>query len=127
MILEIQNPSTGVYVDITPYIAFNGLEYQLSDVDSPDAGRTLDGVMHRGKISDKDKWKIKFRALTTDEASILIPLVCRETFVCHYLSPRYGGMVYKTMYAGDRNASHCIEREDGTILWKDLAFNIIEV
>lgn len=127
MILEILNPVTNSYVDLTPYIAYNGLEYQLSDIDAPDAGRSMDGIMHRGKIADKDKWKIKFRPLKTEELSLILPLACNETMQCRYLSPRYGGIVIKNMYAGDRTASHCIEREDGTIIWKDLAFNLIEV
>lgn len=127
MTFEILNPATEEYVDITPMLAYGGLEYQLSDVDSPDAGRTMDGTMHRGKIADKDKWKFKFRPLKTDELTTLMQLACNETFQCRYLSPRYGAVVYKTMYAGDRSAAHCIERADGTILWHNIAFNVIEV
>lgn len=125
MTFEIKN-SADNYVDITPFIAFNGLEYQLSDIDSPDAGRDMSGRMHRGKITDKDKWKLKFRPLKTNELSTIIQLVTKEYITVRYLSPRYGGIVDKTMYVGDRTASHCIERADGTILWKDLAFSLIE-
>lgn len=126
MIYEINN-GNGTYVDITPYIAFNGLEYQLSDVDSPNAGRAMDGRMYRGKITDKDKWKLKFRPLRTSEISLILQLVSKEYIEVRYLSPRYNSIVIKTMYVGDRTASHCIERADGTILWKDLAFSNIEV
>lgn len=126
MIYEIQN-AYGDFVDITDYIAYNGLEYQLSDVDSPNAGRAMNGRMYRGKITDKDKWKLKFRPLKTSEVSLILQLVSNEYIQVRYLSPRYNGVVIKTMYVGDRTASHCIERADGTILWKDLAFSNIEV
>ena len=36
------------------------------------------------------------------------------------------GVVIQTMYVGDRKAAHFIERNNGTVLWKDLAFNLIE-
>ena len=66
-------------VDLVPYIAYNGLEYQLSDIDDPETGRTMDGTMRRGKITDKDKWKLKFRVnLTTAEMSIIINAVTYE-------------------------------------------------
>ena len=114
-------------VDLVPYIAYNGLEYQLSDIDDPETGRTMDGTMRRGKITDKDKWKLKFRVnLTTAEMSIIINAVTHEYVTVQYLSPRTATIVTKTMYVGDRTAAHCIERDNGTILWKDLSFSLIE-
>lgn len=114
-------------VNLLPYIAFQGLEYQLADVDDPDTGRMLNGMMRRGKIADKDKWKIKFRAgLTTAEMSIILTAVTHQYVSATYLSPRTNTVVTKTLYVGDRTAAHCIHREDGTVLWKDLAFSLIE-
>ena len=114
-------------VDLVPYIANQGLSYQLSDIDDPETGRTMDGLMRRGKIADKDKWKLKFRSdLTTEEISAIIVAVSHEDVTVQYLSPRYATIVTKTMYVGDRTAAHYIERPDGTILWKDLSFSLIE-
>lgn len=113
-------------VDIAPYIANRGLEYQLSDIDAPGTGRTMDGTMQRGKITDKDKWMIKCRPLTTSELSTVLSAVTHEYVTCTYLSPRYNQTVTKTLYVGDRKAAHYIERNNGTILWTDVAFNLIE-
>ena len=114
-------------VNLVPYIAFQGLEYQLSDIDDPDTGRMMDGTMRRGKIADKDKWKLKFRAnLTTQEISTILSAVTHQYVTVQYMSPRTATLVTKTMYVGDRTAAHCIEREDGTLLWKDLSFSLIE-
>lgn len=114
-------------VSLVPYLAFQGLEYQLSDIDDPDTGRMMDGTMRRGKVADKDKFKLKFRAnLTTSELSVILSTVTQQYVTCQYLSPRTATVVTRTMYVGDRTAAHCIERSDGTILWKDLSFSLIE-
>lgn len=114
-------------VNLVPYIAFQGLEYQLSDIDDPDTGRMMDGTMRRGKIADKDKWKLRFRSdLTTAEISTILTAVTHQYVTATYLSPRTNTVITKTLYVGDRTAAHCIQREDGKILWKDLAFSLIE-
>lgn len=114
-------------VNLVPYIANQGLSYQLSDIDDPETGRTMDGMMRRGKITDKDKWKLKFRSdLTTAEMSTILSAVTHQYVTAQYLSPRTATVVTKTMYVGDRTAAHYIERHDGTILWKDLSFSLIE-
>ena len=114
-------------VNMLPYIAYNGLEYQLSDIDDPDTGRMMNGEMRRGKIADKDKWMIKFRPdLSTAEISTILTAVTKQYVSVQYLSPRTATVVTKTMYVGDRKAAHFIERNNGTVLWKDLAFNLIE-
>lgn len=114
-------------VDFTPYLAFQGLEYQLADIDDTDTGRMMDGTMRRGKLTDKDKWKCKFRAnLATSEISTILQAVTHQYVTVQYLSPRTATVVTKTMYVGDRTAAHCIERANGTILWKDLSFSLIE-
>lgn len=114
-------------VNLLPYIAYQGLEYQLSDIDDPDTGRTMDGTMRRGKVADKDKWKLKFRSdLTTAEVSTILTAVTHQYVTATYLSPRTNTVVTKTLYVGDRTAAHYILREDGTVLWKNLAFSLIE-
>ena len=42
-------------VNLIPYIAYQGLDYQLSDIDDTETGRMMNGEMRRGKIADKDK------------------------------------------------------------------------
>lgn len=114
-------------VNIVPYIALGGLSYQLSDIDDPETGRMMNGEMRRGKIAEKEKWKIKCRSdLTTAEMAVILPLVSHQYVTCQYLSPRSNTIVTRTMYVGDRTAAHYVERPDGVILWKDLSFSLIE-
>lgn len=113
--------------NIVPYIALGGLSYQLSDIDDPETGRMMNGEMRRGKIAEKEKWKIKCRSdLTTAEMATILPLVSHQYVTCQYLSPRSNTIVTRTMYVGDRTAAHYVERPDGVILWKDLSFSLIE-
>ena len=51
-------------VDITPYIAYQGIQYTRNDIDGPNAGRALDGTMYRDRVTVKDKWTITCRPLT---------------------------------------------------------------
>jgi len=114
-------------VNLIPYIAYDGLSYQLSDIDDPDTGRMMNGVMRRGKISDKEKWKVKCRPnLTTAEMSTVITAISTQYVSVQYLSPKTNTVVTKSMYVGDRTAAHFIERADGVTLWKDLSFSLIE-
>lgn len=114
-------------VNIVPFIAYGGLSYQLSDIDDPKTGRMMDGTMRRGKITDKEKWKVKCRAnLTTEELSAVVRAISHQYVTVVFLSPKTNSIVTKTMYVGDRTAAHCIERDSGVILWKDLSFSLIE-
>ena len=38
-------------INLLPYIMEDGLKWTRFDVEAPDTGRTLDGVMHRGSYS----------------------------------------------------------------------------
>ena len=132
MTFEILSNSS--YVSLLPYIAYGGLEYQLSSVDAPNAGRSMDGMMHRAEVAKKDKWKIKCRPLTTAEAAIVLPLVSPQVITVKYLSPYTNSVVIKQMYVGNRTGAFGIERS-GTLnnvattvtFWKEVAFDLIEI
>ena len=72
--------------NIIQYIAEDGLTFQTFDIDAPDAGRTLDGKMHRARVATKTKILVRFRPL----------------FSVKYYDPA-GSQVNKTMYKGDES------------------------
>ena len=96
-------------VDLTPYIANRGLKWQRSDVEAPDAGRTLDGIMHRGRVATKIRLDITCRPLTSGEASIVLNAIYPE-FVTVSYNP----------------ASFLLRRADGTEWWDGITFPLIE-
>lgn len=50
--------------DITPYMNWDGLKYSTNDLDSEEAGRTLDGVMHRSRVATKVRWDVTTKKIT---------------------------------------------------------------
>ena len=54
-------------VDVVPFIAFGGLKWSRNDIDSPDTGRALNGLMYRGRVATKIRLDVTCRLLKADE------------------------------------------------------------
>ena len=113
-------------VDILPYVAHQGIKWQRNDLDSPEAGRTLDGVMHRGRVASKARLDIVCRPLRSDEASIVLNSIYPEYITVKYTDPMEG-LVVKTMYSNNTPATHMLLQSDGTEWWHDISFPLIEI
>ena len=116
-------------VNILKYTAEGGLKFTYSDIDAPDSGRTLDGIMHRGKVCSKCKIEIKCWPLTTQEASIVLRAIEPQyVTVITNIDPRAGGYAQYTMYNSTRPATGFLfDKEKGTGRWDDLTISLIEV
>ena len=125
MKIEIKN-SSNQWVDITPYIAFQGLKRERSDVDSPDAGRTLDAVMHRARVATKIRYDVTCRPLKLSELTAVETLIMPEYISVRITDPYYG-TVTKTMYSNNTSAGYCIKKKNGTEWWSGITFPLIEV
>ena len=112
-------------VDMLPYIAYQGLKWQRSDVEAPDAGRTLDGVMHRGRVATKIRLDVTCRPLTAAEASTVLNAILPEFVSVTYTDPMSGN-VTKTMYSNNNPASFLMRRKDGSEWWSGITFPLIE-
>lgn len=112
-------------VDMTPYIAFQGLKWQRSDVDSADAGRTLDGSLVRGRVATKIRLDVTCRPLTASEASIVLNAILPEWVTVIYTDPMLGNRTV-TMYSNNNPASYLLKRSDGTEYWSGITFPLIE-
>lgn len=119
MILEIDG------IDITPYIAFGGVKWTRSDVDAPKSGRTLDGIMHRGRVSTKIRLDITCRPMLTREANIVLNAILPEFVTVRYTDPM-SGVVTKEFYANNNPASYLISRKDGREYWSGITFPLVE-
>lgn len=113
--------------DITPYMNFDGLKYGVNDLDSEEAGRTLDGVMHRSRVATKIRWDVQVKKLYTEELQTLFNLIRPEFVQLHYTDPCQGertAMFYSNNYAAEVEASHMLD--EGKILWSEFSFPLIE-
>lgn len=113
-------------VDITPYIAKNGLKWSRQDIDSPDTGRDMSGVMHRGRVATKIRLDITCRIMTASELSTILNAIYPEYVTVTYNDPMFG-VVTKTMYSNNNPAVFQMRRSNGTEFWSGVTFPLIEV
>ena len=113
-------------VDMTPYVAFQGFKWQRADVDSPQAGRTLDAVMHRGRVATKYRLDITCRPMRSSEAQIVLQAIKPEYVTVTYYDPEQGLRENVTMYSNNNPASYCKMDSDGTEWWMGITFPLIE-
>lgn len=119
MIFKINN------VDFSKYVASGGLKWQRNDIDSVSTGRTLDGLLHRGRVATKIRLDITCRPLTASELSTLLNAIYPEYVTVQYSDPMYG-TVTKTMYSNNNPASYLFQRPDGTEWWSGISFPLVE-
>lgn len=112
-------------VDMTPYVAYGGFAWKRNDIDSNQAGRTLDGYAHRGRIATKIRLDITCRPLTSEEARIVLNAILPEWVTVQYTDPM-SGVVTKTMYSNNNPASFMMRKSDDTEWWNGITFPLIE-
>ena len=112
-------------VDLLPYVAENGIRWTRFDVEAPDTGRTLDGVMHRGRVAKKVRLDITCRPLLSSEAAIVLAAIEPEYVTVQYVDPM-DGLTVKTMYSNNIPVTCAMAYEDGDAVWRDLSFPLVE-
>ena len=114
-------------VDFLQYIEEGGLKWTDNDVDSPDSGRTLDGKMHRGKVTSKVKYEAKCLPLPTASANIVFGVLDHEyVTVSTNIDPKKGVATYE-MYNSSRPATcFVVDAKTGEGTWNDISFSLIE-
>ena len=127
MTVEIYNTTTSAWVDITKYIAWQGLTFSRNDVDAPDAGRDMSGLMHRGRVGVKEKMNINTVPLTKAESSAIQQLLYPETIQVRVTPyPRTNAAQILSMYTNNVKTSYIIHRASGEDI-QSLSFPLIEL
>lgn len=126
MTVEIYDTTNQEWFDITPWIAWQGLTFSRNDVDSPDAGRTMSGLMMRGRVASKEKMEIKTVQLTRAQSSKLQTLLFPESIQVRVTPyPRTNSIHVMKMYSNNVKTTYVIHRENGEDL-QSLSFPLIE-
>lgn len=112
-------------VSLLQYLAEDGIKWTRVDVESSDAGRTLDGVMHRGRVATKVRLDVKCRPLTSSEASLVLRAILPEYVTVRYIDPQ-DGSVTRTMYSNNIPTLCSQVYSDDTCLWTGLEFPLVE-
>lgn len=114
-------------MDILRYIESGGLKWQRNDVDSSNAGRTMDAIMHRGRVAIKLRYDVTCRNLRMAEANEIMQLILPEFVIVETnLDPLYG-VTSKTYYSNNVPASCVVaDPETGESVWSGITFPLIE-
>lgn len=112
-------------IDFMPYIAKQGIKWQRSDIDAPNSGRTMDAVMHRGRVGTKIRLDITCRPLTASEAMTVLNGILPEYVTVDYYDPMYGVRYGIQMYSNNNPASFLIAKPDDDY-WGGITFPLIE-
>lgn len=119
MILEING------LDMLPFLDGKGIKWTRNDLDGAEAGRTMDGRMHRARVGSKARLDLTCKPLTTSQARAVLNAIYPEYVTVRYTDPMEG-TVSKTMYANNIPATAARLQEDGTVLWEGIAFPLVE-
>lgn len=109
-------------VDIMPYIEQNGIKWQRNDLDGENAGRTMDGIMHRERVSSKVRLDVTCLPLRTEDAGKILKAIYPEYVEVEYTDPM-DGLCTKTMYSNNNPATYV---DTATDLWEGITFPLIE-
>lgn len=114
-------------VDLTPYIAKQGIKWTRNDIDGPNAGRTQgNATMIRDRVAIKIRLDITCRPLTAAETSKVLQAIEPEFVTVVYDDPMSGEVASRTMYSNNIPATFLLHRPDGTDWWSGITFPLIE-
>ena len=112
-------------LDITSMLQENGISWTRNDIDGPNAGRTISGLMIRDRIATKIRLDITCKPLTQSQCSALLNAILPEYVTVHYIDPMYGE-VTKTMYSNNNPVVYSTVYDDGTVQFTGITFPLIE-
>lgn len=112
--------------DYSHWIERKGLGWKRNDLDSSNAGRTLDGVMHRAKIGTKRTAAYTMLPMPRSVAAQLDNDLSPQTFTAKYLDLH--GIQTRTFYCSSFSST-CDEIDERTndSVWINTTFTMIEV
>ena len=113
-------------LDITKYIAQDGFSLSDNDLDSPKAGRTLDALMHRGKVTSKNRADIKLVPVKKNVLDRILPITRQEYFTCETDMFPGQGNISMTMYCSTRKYGVTVVDTGGVAWYTNVSFNIIQ-
>ena len=112
-------------VELISYILEDGLTIQKFDIDAPDAGRTLDGLMHRNRVATKYKIQLDFRPLTASQLMTVERAFEPEFFTVQFYDPADGNVSIQ-MYKGDSGFTQRTAYTSNTGLYVNYNVHLIQ-
>ena len=117
--------TNGSWVNIVPYIAYQGLTGSLNSVDGANAGRVIENaLMTRDLLAYKHKWEITTRPIKLSEATMIENLLMPEFFKVstNYYTPNTNTQY--TVYSNNVTKAYIINKTGEPLV--KLSFPIVE-
>ncbi len=113
--------------DIVPFVEEDGIDWTANAIDGPDAGRDLAADMDRDLIAYKASGKISCVWMPKETALLLHRAIMPEYVTVRTDTiPWIDGVVTKRMYSNNISSKLLQEYTDGTKVYGDLTFPLIE-
>lgn len=114
-------------VDILHLTQEGGIKWQRNDVESPNAGRTMDATMHRGRVAQKYRADITCMDMNRAEELALMALINPEFVTVETnLHPLYESQTAQ-YYSNNVPASiSYVDPDTGESAWTGISFPLIE-
>lgn len=113
-------------VDLRAYIQDSGLEWQRNDLDGPNAGRTLSGLLIRDRVAIKATLKVTCRPLNGAQLATILQLIEPEWVQVTYTNPVTNTDITKTMYSNNVPVTLRNVDDNGVCVYTGLSFPLIE-
>jgi hypothetical protein len=112
-------------LDITEFIAANGFKWERNDIDSPNSGRDMNGLMRRNIIARKDKMQITCRSLTSAQLRTLFNTLNAANVSVTYTVP--GNTTRTATFYNSKKSAGVVQDVGQAILYEGVSFDLIEV
>lgn len=112
-------------IDYIQYIKCDGIEWECNDLDSEESGRTLDGLMHRSKVTEKRKITVNLIPVITEVFSEISQALNEEFVDIKILDPKLGAQTVFTFYGSSIKAATMFF-DGNDCKWTGGQFNLIE-
>ena len=101
----------------------------ISDLDTSESGRSIDGNLHRDVIGTNfRKIDLTWKTMTREDLKKFLNAVSKTNFMVTYYDPIQDAMVKKTMYASDRKVDmYNFIIDNGKPLWVNITVSLIQV
>lgn len=119
MVMKVGN------LDLIPFIAYGGVQWQRSDIDGSNAGRMLDGSMTRDRVAIKIRFDITCRPLTAVEQALVLSAIEPEFVSVIYTDPVTNTTKTGTFYANNFPSTFAMVDRNGVEWWSGLTFPLI--
>lgn len=118
--------ANGAYVPIEKLIGFGGVKYTRNDIDGPNAGRAMNGLMIRDRVATKGKWDVSLTGqIKSTDAQVVLSLVQPESFNIKTDLPTGTMTVYK-VYTNNIPVQFSMLRPDGTEYYSGVSIPFVE-